>query len=80
MSSRQKAAEAAPDPIEPEVAEAPPANWRFIGEHQLVYPHIPVTVGTGDVIAHDGPPAPDGRWEPTDAEVTRRPDNAPQEG
>jgi hypothetical protein len=55
------------------------SNWRYIGEHQLTYPAVPVTVSTGDVITHYELPAGDGRWESTDAEVTRHRDNH-QEG
>lgn len=55
------------------------SNWRYIGEHPNTYAAIPVTATPGDIIVHFGPPADDGRWEPTDAEVTRHRDNH-QEG
>lgn len=54
-------------------------NWRYVGEHPLTYAAIPVTVESGDVITYPGLPADDGRWESTDADVTRHRDNH-QEG
>ena len=83
MTTKPRAAEAAP--VTPNVPDPTStgadewSNWRYLGEHRLTYAGIPVTVALGDVIAHPGPPADDGRWEPTDAEVTRHRDNH-QEG
>lgn len=88
MTTKSKAAEAAPTPPD-ESTSRPVAsasvdadewgNWRYVGEHVLTYAAIPVTVEPGDVITHPHLPADDGRWEPTDAEVTRHRDNH-QEG
>jgi hypothetical protein len=55
--------------------EPHPSFWRYIGHLMRVYMHIPVTVDHGDVIAHDGPPADDGHWEPHPGPATREPDN-----
>ncbi len=68
---------AAPDlPAEPEEELAAEwGNWRFTGDGPLTYAAVPVTVAAGDVITHPGPPADDGRWEPTDEPVTRLRDN-----
>lgn len=75
-TTRRAAVAATPDEPPIETATEPGwVNWRFLGEHQLTYPAVPVTVTTGDVIAHHEMPADDGRWEPTDAEVTRHHDN-----
>ena len=64
---------------QPEATQPPDPNpwphWRFVGDGPLTYAAIPVTVHRGDVIAHPEVPADDGRWEPTDADVTRLPDN-----
>lgn len=83
MTTKPKAAEAAPAildvPYPTPTSSDEWSNWRFLGEHQLTYAAIPVTVEFGDVIAHSGLPADDGRWESTDAEVTRHRDNH-QEG
>lgn len=90
MTTKSKAAEAAstpPDESPDESTSRPVAsasadewgNWRYVGEHVLTYAAIPVTVEPGDVITHPHLPADDGRWEPTDAEVTRHRDNH-QEG
>lgn len=93
MTPRSKAADAASTPTDesPDASTPQPVtstsadvtdewgNWRFIGEHVLTYAAIPVTVEHGDVITYPGLPADDGRWEPTDAEVTRHRDNH-QEG
>lgn len=88
MTTKAKAAEAA-TPEEPPIAttastgsdtvQAEWTNWRYTGEHGNTYAAVPVTVSLGDIIAHVGPPAEDGRWEATDAEVTRHRDNH-QEG
>jgi hypothetical protein len=85
MPAKREAAQAA-TPIEPPIEtpepEAPAdewGNWRYLGEHRLTYAAIPVTVEYGDVITYPGLPADDGRWESTDAEVTRHRDNH-QEG
>ena len=85
MTIKAKAAEAAP-PDEPSITATTTAtgtpewsNWRYTGEHANTYAAVPVTVAPGDIIVHFGPPADDGRWEPTDAEVTRHRDNH-QEG
>lgn len=82
MTPKSKAAEAAstpPDESTPPIVASTDAdewgNWRYLGEHPLTYAAIPVTVEPGDVITHSGLPADDGRWEPTDAEVTRHRDN-----
>lgn len=51
-------------------------RWRYIGEEQIVYTHIPVTPDQGDVIEWPTIPADDGRWRKAGrAKVTRRPDN-----
>jgi hypothetical protein len=52
--------------------------WRYTGEEQRVYPHVPVTVDQGDVIAWVGVPAADGRWEQHPGPITRDPDNTPK--
>lgn len=91
MTTKAKAATAAtPDEPPNEIATtastgADPAevqwsNWRYTGEHANTYPAVPVTVAPGDIVLHLGPPAPDGRWEATEDEVTRRRDNDTQEG
>lgn len=69
-----------PDPplpqAEPVDEDAPEwGRWRYTGESARVYAGVPVTAEPGDVIAHYGPPAPDGMWERTDEPATRHPDN-----
>lgn len=56
----------------------PPDCWRYVGEVPRTYVDVPVTVAPGDVIAHDGPPAADGNWQPDPGPATRRRDNDPQ--
>jgi hypothetical protein len=86
----------APDPVAtqpPDPTPAPPAEppakdtaavtgrWEYVSDDPLIYTNVPVTPKRGDVVAWpDAPPVDDGRWKPTDAPVTRRPDNAPKEG
>jgi hypothetical protein len=52
-----------------------------VSDDPLIYTNVPVTPRRGDVVAWpDAPPVDDGRWKPTNAPVTRLPDNAPKEG
>lgn len=82
--TKPAAAEPEPAPAaDPEPPlEAEPGNdlpewgqWRYTGGSVRVYAGVPVTAEPGDVIAHCGPPAPDGMWERTDEPATRHPDN-----
>jgi hypothetical protein len=90
MEPASPAAPSAPaDPVAQESAAAPtetPADetapeapewgrWEYVGSTPMTYPAVPVTVEPGDVIAHLGAPAGDGRWQATDAEVSTHPDN-----
>ena len=54
----------------------PAAHLRYVGDVLRVYPHIPITVQPGDVVAIPDPD--DGRFESTSAAVTRWPDNDPR--
>lgn len=58
-------------------ADPQPDHWRYVGEVTRTYVSVPVTVAPGDVIAHDGPPAADGCWQPDPGPATRRRDNEP---
>jgi hypothetical protein len=51
--------------------------WRYVGDVERLYMHVPVTVQHGAVIEHAGIPADDGCWEEAEAgaEVTHLPDN-----
>lgn len=49
--------------------------WRYTGDVERIYTHVPVTVTTGDVIHHLGIPAADGNWRPDPGPATRQPDN-----
>jgi hypothetical protein len=69
---------AAPEVDQVDAPEQVVAFWRYTGEEQRVYTHVPVTVDRGDVIAHVGAPADDGRWEPHPGPITRQPDNTPK--
>jgi hypothetical protein len=71
----------APEQLGDEPAATPEtvvSFWRYTGDEQRVYTHVPVTVEQGDVIAWVGPPATDGRWEQHPGPATREPDNTPK--
>jgi hypothetical protein len=67
-------------PAEPATPEpAITGRWGYVSDDPLIYTAVPVTPARGDVVAWpDVPPAADGRWKATDAEVTRWPDNHPK--
>jgi hypothetical protein len=89
MATRQAADAAMPETAPTEAVEeqstvdAPPeespppewSNWRYVGDVDRIYTHVPVTVAHGDVIHHPGIPAADGNWEPTEDQPTKQRDN-----
>lgn len=56
--------------------------WQYIGQEERVYPHIPVTIRTHEMIKFDEIPAEDGNWQEVefvkdDGFIVKMPDNHP---
>lgn len=75
-SGGSAAPKTSPEPRPRDTAE--PSHLRYVGDVTRVYPHIPITVQPGDVVAIPDPG--DGHFEPTAEPVTRWPDNHPRSG